>query len=100
MRLAVTLLLASLLTTFAGAAANEGKSDIDMPTIEEVKTRYEAELLELPAVVSVGIGRSPEGEKVIVVGLAKEHLGTQQALPSELHSYPVHVRVVGTPRAQ
>jgi len=32
------------------------------PTIQEVKRKHEATLLSLPGVVSVGIGRGPDGE--------------------------------------
>lgn len=71
-----------------------------MPTIEEVKARYADQLLDLPAVVSVGIGMDPDGGKVIIIGLEEERPETEQALPTELESYPVRKRIIGAPRAR
>ncbi|NOX91374.1 MAG: hypothetical protein GXP18_02660 [Gammaproteobacteria bacterium] len=55
-------------------------------TIQQVKEKYQAELMVLPGVVSIGIGLS-EGETVIKVGLDGRHPGTEKALPKKLEGY-------------
>lgn len=90
--------IALLGLVLAGApAAGENR---DMPTIEEVKARHAERLLELPAVVSVGIGRDPDGQPVIVVGLDRKRPETEQALPAEIENYPVRIKIIGAPKAQ
>lgn len=69
-------------------------------SIQEVKARHEARLMEVPGVVSVGIGRDEAGEAVIVVGLDREQRAVRERIPQRLEGYKVHVRVVGRPTAQ
>jgi hypothetical protein len=72
-----------------------------MPSlIKEVKNKHEARLLELPDVVSVGIGLNKNGQSVIVIGLRVPNAETETQLPSMLESYPVEVQIVGTVKAQ
>ncbi len=68
-----------------------------MKTIQEVKRAHENELLALPDVISVGIGR---GEGAIIVGMAKPNPETRAQLPAAIDGYPVIVRLLGTIRAQ
>ena len=45
--------------------------DSDMPKlINDVKAQHEKSLLQLPGVVSVGIGQDENGNPAIIVGLA------------------------------
>ncbi|MCG8344391.1 MAG: hypothetical protein MI685_04400 [Chlorobiales bacterium] len=71
-----------------------------MESIKEVKRLHEAELLTLPDVVSVGIGKGEEGSAAIIVGLAKPNPETRARIPDRIDGYPVIVRLSGTIRAQ
>ncbi len=71
-----------------------------MKSIKEVKRSYEAELLALPDVVSVGIGKGEEGSAAIIVGLAKPNPKTKARIPENIDGYPVIVRLTGAIRAQ
>jgi hypothetical protein len=94
------LWLALLLSVLLPAPAVRANGDALPPTIEQVKAAHEKRLLALPGVVSVGIGRDPQGRPVIVVGLDKPRPQTQAAVPSELDGYGVRIDIVGTIRAQ
>lgn len=75
--------------------------DHDMPTsIKEVKARHETRLLQLPGVVSVGIGRDENGNSAIIVGLERPEPETESQLPSRLEGYPLVIRIVGPIKAQ
>ena len=89
---------AMLLCLTAGGLPANG--DRMPPTIEQVKAAHEHELLALPGVVSVGIGRDDQGRPAIVVGLDKPHPQTQAALPRALEGYAVRTEIVGTIRAR
>ncbi len=71
-----------------------------MPDIEQVKDKHAARLLALPGVVSVGIGRGPDGGKAIVVGLDRPRPETETKLPRLLDGYPVRTEVIGPVRAR
>ena len=72
-----------------------------MPSsIKEAKKQHEARLLELPGVVSVGIGLTKNGQSAIIIGLEGPNAQTEAQLPSMLEGYPVEVRIVGTVKAQ
>ena len=70
------------------------------PSIKDVKARHEARLLDLPAVVSVGIGRDKNGNPAIIAGLDRPDSETESQLPTQLEGYPVVVRIVGPIKAQ
>ena len=70
------------------------------PTIQEVKAKHSDRLLAMPGVVSVGIGRNPDGTTVIIVGLDGPRPDTVERLPQELEGYPVRVEITGPVRAQ
>lgn len=70
------------------------------PTIQEVKAQHEAELMQRPGVVSVGIGRDSDGVLVLVIGLDRDRPETRAALPQQLDGHRVKVQVVGQIRAR
>jgi len=70
------------------------------PSIQEVKAKHEDRLLAMPGVVSVGIGRGPDGQSVIIVGLDGPRPQTVKQVPKLLDGYPVHVEVIGRVKAQ
>lgn len=71
-----------------------------MKSIQEVKRTHEALLLNLPDVVSVGIGRESGGSEAIIVGLARHNPQTEAKIPSKIDEYRVIVRITGSPKAQ
>jgi hypothetical protein len=82
-------------------ACQQFEEDIIMsPSIEEVKAKHEERLLSMSGVVSVGIGRNPDGNTVIVVGLEGPRPDTVQKLPKKLEGYPVRVDNIGPVKAQ
>jgi len=68
-------------------------------TIQQVKEKYQAELMALPGVVSIGIGLS-EGEKVIKIGLDGKYPDTESALPKKLEGYKVVSQSMGIIKAR
>ena len=69
-------------------------------SIAEVKAQHESHQLEEPGVVSVGIGRDPDGNPAIVVGLDGPRPETVERLPRALGGYPVITRILGRVKAQ
>jgi hypothetical protein len=75
--------------------------DYDMsPSIKDVKTKYEAQLLQMPGVVSVGIGRDENGKPAVIIGLESPNPETESKLPTKLEGYPVRIQTVGQIKAQ
>jgi hypothetical protein len=70
------------------------------PSIKEVKTRHEKRLMQLPDVISVGIGKDKSGVPAIIVGLKSSNPETESQLPTHLEGYPVQVRYVGEIKAE
>jgi hypothetical protein len=70
------------------------------PSIQEVKKQHEADFLNLPNVVSVGIGLNPNGEQAIIVGLDSPNPATAAKIPPTVEGYPVVVQIVGGIKAQ
>ena len=70
------------------------------PSIQEVKARHEARLMEKPGVVAVGVGRDADGRQAIIVSLDRERPDTRAAMPEVLEGYAVRVQVIGPVRAQ
>lgn len=70
------------------------------PSIQEVKKNHEVNLLALPGVISVGIGRDKNGNPAVIVGLDSPRPITEAQLPRSLEGYPVLVRITGPIKAQ
>ena len=70
------------------------------PSIQEVKKQHEAQFLNLPGVVSVGIGLDPSGDQAIIVGVDGSHPDTPAKIPATLGGYPVVVQTIGSIKAQ
>ncbi|MGD2186169.1 MAG: hypothetical protein PVI71_08575 [Desulfobacterales bacterium] len=69
-------------------------------SIQEVKKQHEALLLDMPGVVSVGIGLDSSGNQAIIVGLDGSHPETEAKIPSMLEDFPVVIQIVGPIKAQ
>lgn len=75
--------------------------DLDMSSsIQEVKKQHEALFLDMPGVVSVGIGLDPNGNQAIIVGLDGSHPETKTKIPAMLEDFPVVIQIVGPIKAQ
>lgn len=68
--------------------------------IYDVKRQNEADLMALPGVVSVGIGRGPNGQPAIIVGMETLAPATPPKVPSEIGGYPVVIQTTGKLKAQ
>jgi hypothetical protein len=57
-------------------------------------------LMSLPGVVSVGIGRDPQGNPAMIVGLDSPRPETQARIPPHLDGYPLLIQILGPLKAQ
>jgi len=69
-------------------------------SIQQVKEQHTAELMALPGVVSVGLGKNRSGEPAIIVGVEADNVENISAVPKKLDGYPVEVQVMGKVTAQ
>ena len=69
-------------------------------SIQQVKAKHENRLMELPGVVSVGLGKDKGGNMTIIVGVDRPRSDIADQLPRNLDGYPVIVQVVGSIRVQ
>jgi hypothetical protein len=75
--------------------------DLQMsPSIQEIKKQHENRFLEMPGVVSVGIGRDPNGNQAIIVGLERPNPETEAKIPAMVEGFPVVIQIVGSLKAQ
>ena len=75
--------------------------DLDMSSsIQEVKKQHEARFLDMPGVVSIGIGLDPNGNQAIIVGLDGPRPETEAKIPAMLEDFPVVVQIIGPIKAQ
>ncbi len=77
-----------------------GEDRAVLPTIQEVKAKHAERLLAIPGVVSVGIGKNPDGQLVIVVGLDGPRPETVEQIPKALEGHPVRVEIIGPVKAR
>lgn len=68
--------------------------------IQHIKAQHEQQLMQLPGVVSVGIGLNEAKHPVIIVGLAEPNPETEARISDILEGYPVQVQVVGNIKAR
>ena len=68
-------------------------------SIRHAKKQHEARLLQLPDVLSVGIGKDENGSPAIIVGLKCPNPQTESQIPARLEGHPVQIRIVGNIRA-
>lgn len=68
--------------------------------IRDVKAKHEEQLMQLPGVVSIGIGKDEAGKTAIIVGLDRPRPDTEAQIPQHLEGHPVIVQTVGPVQAQ
>ena len=71
-----------------------------MSSIHEVKAKHTEQLLALPGVVSVGVGKDANGNPAIIVGLDQSRPKTEAQIPETLESFSVVIQIVGKITAQ
>ncbi len=70
------------------------------PSIQDIKKQHAARFLEMPGVVSVGIGIDADGNQAIIVGMDGSHPETEAKIPATLEGFPLVVQSVGSIKAQ
>jgi len=91
MRLSVWILI--LITPLLAMGDDSGMP----PSIQDVKKQQETRFLNLPGVVSVGIGLDSNGHQA---GLDRPNPETEAKIPASVKGYPVVIRIVGALKAQ
>jgi len=79
---------------------SHGEDRAVSPTVQDVNAKHAERLMAMPGVVSVGIGKNPDGQFVIVVGLDGPRPKTVEQIPKVLEGYPVRVEVIGPVKAR
>jgi hypothetical protein len=69
------------------------------PSIKKVKKQHEVRLLQLPDVISIGIGKDENDNPAIIVGLRRPNPQTEEQIPANLEGYPVQLRIIGEIKA-
>lgn|GEM_PF-2763950 len=69
-------------------------------TTTEVLSRNAERLMRTKGVMSVGVGRTPEGEPAIVIGTDRMDAEAAEALPGEIEGIPVIRHQIGHVEAQ
>lgn len=89
-----------ILILFLLSCQLHGEDRTVSPTIQEVKAKHVERLMAMPGVVSVGIGKNPDGQSVIIVGLDGPSPKTVEQIPKVLEGYPVRVEIIGPIKAR
>ena len=69
-------------------------------SIQDVKKQHEARFLDLPGVVSVGIGLDSNGNQAIIVGLDASNPEIEANIPEMVEGFPVFTKIIGSLKAQ
>jgi hypothetical protein len=77
-----------------------GDDPVMSPSIQEAKKQHEQRFLELPGVVSVGIGLDANGNQAIIIGLDALNPEVEAKIPAQLEGFPVVLRIIGPIKAQ
>jgi hypothetical protein len=77
-----------------------GDDPVMSPSIQETKKQHEQRFLDLPGVVSVGIGLDANGNQAIIVGLDAPNSDVEAKIPAQLEGFPVVVKTIGPLKAQ
>jgi hypothetical protein len=85
-----------LITPWLALGDDQGMS----PSIQEVKKQHEARFLDMPGVVSVGIGLDPNGNQAIIVGLDASNPEIESKIPQMVEGFPVITQIIGSLKAQ
>ena len=72
---------------------------MEKTAIEDVKRRYDDQLLSKEGVVGVGIGETTIGEACIKVYIKEKSPKVEKVIPKELEGYKVEIEEVGEIKA-
>ncbi|AEA47435.1 hypothetical protein [Archaeoglobus veneficus] len=70
-----------------------------MVSIDDIRSKYEEELLSIEGVVGVGIGEAADKKPCIKVYVVKIDEKLKKTIPSELEGFPVELEEVGEIKA-
>ena len=94
-------IFAGIILFLLAACSQEPEKEKTMAgAIQDVKAKYEKQIIETPGVVSMGIGKDAKGQTAIIIGIEQDSDKIRAALPKELDGYPVEVQTTGPVRAQ
>ena len=94
-------ILAGIILFLLAACSQEPEKEKSMTgAIQDVKAKYEKQIIDTPGVVSMGIGKDAKGQTAIIIGIEQDSEKIRAALPKELDGYPVEVQTTGPARAQ
>jgi hypothetical protein len=91
--------MAALLVLVLGTAACASDRPPEQSPADAVKQRHEAELMSIPGVVGVGVGKCDE-QACIKVLVERETPELAAAVPADLEGVPVEVEEIGQVSAQ
>lgn len=94
----VSIVALLLLVALSATACCEGAQM--QSSIQDVKSRHEADMIATPGVVSVGIGMEDDGTAIIIVGIDRDSPEIRAEVPQTIEGYRVRVEVIGTIKAQ
>ncbi len=89
-----------ILFLLAACSQEPNKEKAMTGSLQEIKAKYEQQIIETPRVVPMGIGKDADGKIAIIIGIEHESEKIRAALPEELDGYTVEVQVTGPVRAQ
>jgi ABC-type Na+ efflux pump permease subunit len=77
----------------------EGGKEMEKPSIEDVISRYDDQLLSQEGVVGVGTGETSTGEPCIKVYVIEKTPELEEVIPKELEGYTVEIEEIGEVKA-
>jgi hypothetical protein len=72
---------------------------VEAKSIAAAKAGVASQLLAMPGVVSIGVGRAADGTEVIVVGVDGSRPDVEPRLPTSADGFTVEIRRIGPLRA-
>jgi hypothetical protein len=76
-----------------------GGQNMEEPSIEDVMSRYEDQLLGHEGVVGIGVGQTTTGEMCIKVFVEKRDSDAEKGIPKTLEQYRVEIEEIGEVKA-
>ena len=102
MKMPIPLIFLTVVLVLSGAGMLDGTGAMtqDTETIESIRARYEARILETEGVVGVSSGIDEDGTPCLMVLTAAPPESVRDALPKEIFEVCVRVKDVGDIKAQ
>lgn len=99
--LIIILILAFAISFIIGMTIinKEGSEEMEKTSIEDVRSRYDDQLLSQEGVVGVGTGKTSTGEPCIKVYVIEKTPELEDTIPKELEGYTVEIEEIGEVKA-